>query len=80
MIKFLARGFMWFTGVIEDRTDPEYLGRVKVVHRASHFGQITTNGRLPWSQVVLLLHQRKHFWFRFFSVEARRRQLGLRLL
>ena len=28
---FLGRnGFMWFTGVVEDRIDPEYLGRVKV--------------------------------------------------
>ena len=28
---FLGRnGFIWFTGVVEDRIDPQYLGRVRV--------------------------------------------------
>ena len=38
---FLGRnGFMWFTGVVEDRIDPEYLGRVKV--RCIGFTQTTS--------------------------------------
>ena len=45
---------MWFTGVVEDRIDPEYLGRVKVSCIGLHTGQITiTYADLPWSQVVL---------------------------
>ena len=53
---FLGRnGFMWFTGVVEDRTDPEYLGRVKVrcigLHTSDQNDLPTAD--LPWSQVVL---------------------------
>ena len=36
---FRRNGFMWFTGVVEDRIDPEYLGRVKV--RCIAFTQTT---------------------------------------
>ena len=25
-------GFVWFVGVVEDRNDPEFLGRVKVIY------------------------------------------------
>ena len=53
---FLGRnGFMWFTGVVEDRIDPEYLGRVKVrcigLHTSDQNDLPTAD--LPWSQVVL---------------------------
>ena len=53
---FLGRnGFMWFTGVVEDRTDPEYLGRVKVrcigLHTSDQNDLPTAD--LPWAQVVL---------------------------
>ena len=53
---FLGRnGFMWFTGVVEDRIDPEYLGRVKVrcigLHTSDKNDLPTAD--LPWSQVVL---------------------------
>ena len=53
---FLGRnGFMWFTGVVEDRIDPEYLGRVKVRCIGRHTDdklQLPT-ADLPWAQVVL---------------------------
>ena len=53
---FLGRnGFMWFTGVVEDRIDPEYLGRVKVRCIGLHTDdklQLPT-ADLPWAQVVL---------------------------
>ena len=53
---FLGRnGFMWFTGVVEDRIDPEYLGRVKVrcigLHTSDQNDLPTAD--LPWAQVVL---------------------------
>ena len=53
---FLGRnGFMWFTGVVEDRIDPEYLGRVKVrcigLHTDDKLSLPTAD--LPWAQVVL---------------------------
>tara|TARA_B100001778_G_scaffold317928_1_gene306048 strand:+ start:122 stop:1219 length:1098 start_codon:yes stop_codon:yes gene_type:complete len=54
--EFLGRnGFIWFNGVVEDRIDPEYLGRVKVrcigFHTASKIDLPTAD--LPWSMVVL---------------------------
>ena len=52
-------GFMWFTGVVEDRIDPEYLGRVKVrcieIHTDDKLQLPTPD--LPWAQVVLPVHR-----------------------
>jgi len=48
-------GFFWFTGVVEDRHDPQYLGRVRVrcigLHTNDKMELPTAD--LPWSQVVL---------------------------
>ena len=48
-------GFIWFYGVVEDRNDPEYLGRVRVravgFHTDNKEKLPTTD--LPWAQVIL---------------------------
>ena len=48
-------GFFWFTGVVEDRMDPQYLGRVRVrcigLHTEDKVELPTTD--LPWSQCVM---------------------------
>jgi len=48
-------GFIWFNGVVEDRSDPQKLGRVRVrcvgIHTQDKAVLPTTD--LPWSQVVL---------------------------
>ena len=47
-------GFVWFTGVVEDRNDPSKLGRVKVrclgLHTESLVDLPTED--LPWAMVV----------------------------
>ena len=47
--------FIWFTGVVEDRTDPFFLGRVRVrcvgIHTQDK--QVLPTKDLPWSQVIL---------------------------
>ena len=46
--------FIWFVGVVEDRNDPQKLGRVRVRVLGSHVGdkvQLPTED-LPWAQVV----------------------------
>jgi len=53
---FMGRnGFVWFYGVVEDRNDPEYLGRVRVravgFHTDDKEKLPTTD--LPWAQVIL---------------------------
>src|SRR6056300_1013963 len=53
---FLGKNnFIWFNGVVEDRMDPTYTGRVKVrcigFHTASKSNLPTSD--LPWCQVVL---------------------------
>ena len=53
---FLGRnGFLWFVGVVEDRLDPLYTGRVKVRAVGFHTSnkQKLPTSDLPWSQVVL---------------------------
>jgi hypothetical protein len=53
---FLGRnGFLWFTGVVEDRLDPQYAGRVKVRAVGFHTSdkEKLPTSDLPWSQVVL---------------------------
>ena len=53
---FLGKNnFIWFNGVVEDRMDPTYTGRVKIrcigFHTASKSNLPTSD--LPWAQVVL---------------------------
>ena len=47
--------FIWFTGVVEDRTDPFFLGRVRVrcvgIHTQDK--QVLPTADLPWAQVIL---------------------------
>ena len=48
-------GFLWFVGVVEDRQDPQKVGRVRVRclgYHTSDKNKLPT-GDLPWSQVVL---------------------------
>ena len=53
---FMGRdGFMWFIGVVEDRNDPERLGRVRVRALGYHTEdktKIPTN-TLPWATVMM---------------------------
>ena len=48
-------GFFWFTGVVEDRQDPQYLGRVRVrcigLHTDDKIELPTSD--LPWAQCIL---------------------------
>ena len=47
-------GFIWFTGVVEDRNDPEKLGRVRVRclgYHTSNISYIPTED-LPWAHVM----------------------------
>jgi hypothetical protein len=47
-------GFVWFTGVVEDRNDPELLGRVRVRCVGYHTDNITEipTSELPWAHVM----------------------------
>ena len=53
---FMGRnGFLWFVGVVEDRGDPQFTGRVRVRclgHHTSNTNKLPTSD-LPWAQVVL---------------------------
>ena len=54
--KFLGHnGFLWFVGVVEDRGDPQYAGRVRVRCLGHHTSnnEILPTSDLPWAQVVL---------------------------
>jgi len=54
--KFLGRnGFIWFNGVVEDRHDPQYLGRVRVRCIGFHTQSKTMlpTADLPWAYVIL---------------------------
>ena len=47
-------GFIWFTGVVEDRNDPSKLGRVRVRcvgHHTDDKSKIPT-ADLPWAHVM----------------------------
>ena len=53
---FLGRnGFLWFTGVVEDRLDPQYAGRVKVRAVGFHTSnkEKLPTSDLPWAICVL---------------------------
>src|SRR6056300_1541824 len=53
---FLGRnGFLWFTGVVEDRIDPQYAGRVKVRAVGFHTSnkEKLPTSDLPWAICVL---------------------------
>ena len=56
MQNFLGRdGFIWFTGVIEDRDDPDKLGRVRVRCVGYHTDDVEKipTADLPWSWVMM---------------------------
>ena len=47
-------GFIWFVGVVEDRNDPEKIGRVRVRvlgHHSDNLTQVKTTD-LPWAHVM----------------------------
>ena len=52
---FLGNNFQWFVGVVEDRMDPEYLGRLRVrclgLHTSNKDAIATAD--LPWASVSL---------------------------
>ena len=47
--------FIWFNGVVEDRQDPFFLGRVRVrcVGIHTHDKEVLPTSDLPWAQVIL---------------------------
>jgi len=47
-------GFIWFVGVVEDRNDPELLGRVRVRCLGFHTEDLTSlpTADLPWAHVM----------------------------
>ena len=56
MQNFLGRdGFIWFTGVVEDRDDPDKLGRVRVRCVGYHTDDVEKipTADLPWSWVMM---------------------------
>ena len=48
-------GFEWFTGIIEDRTDPMFLNRVRVriFGAHTHDKQLIATADLPWCEVMM---------------------------
>ena len=56
MIEYQGKtGFIWFTGVVEDRNDPLFLNRVRVrIHGAhSYDKQKIATTDLPWAEVMM---------------------------
>ena len=56
MQNFLGRdGFIWFTGVVEDRDDPDKLGRVRVRCVGYHTDDVNKipTADLPWAWVMM---------------------------
>ena len=54
--KFLGHnGFLWFTGVVEDRGDPQKAGRVRVRALGHHTSNTTIlpTSDLPWAHTML---------------------------
>ena len=54
--KFLGHnGFLWFTGVVEDRNDPQKVGRVRVRALGHHTANTTIlpTSDLPWAHTML---------------------------
>ena len=50
-------GFIWFTGVVEDRNDPSKLGRVRVRcvgHHTDDKSKIPT-ADLPWAHIMHII-------------------------
>ena len=48
-------GFLWFTGVVEDRDDPDKLGRVRVRCVGYHTDDVNKipTADLPWAWVMM---------------------------
>ena len=55
-------GFKWFVGVVEDRNDPEYLGRVRVRVYNLHGNKMEApTDSLPWANVLHAANYSSHF-------------------
>ena len=55
--KFIGLGgFLWFSGVVEDRNDPNKVGRVRVRALGHHTSNktILPTADLPWAHTCLL--------------------------
>ena len=52
---FLGNNFHWFVGVVEDRMDPQYTGRLRVRCLGIHTGDklALPTADLPWASVIL---------------------------
>ena len=48
-------GFLWFVGVVEDRLDPTYTGRLRVRALGHHTSnkEILPTADLPWASILL---------------------------
>lgn len=50
--EFIGGTFTWFTGVVKDVTDTEYLNRVKV-KCFGFYDEVEDNDKLPWATVMM---------------------------
>ena len=61
-----ADGFVWFTGVVEDRDDPEKLGRVRVRCLGWHSESLLDipKSDLPWAdcKITSKFYERNVLW------------------
>ena len=59
-------GFLWFTGVVEDRDDPDKLGRVRVRCVGYHTDDVNKipTADLPWSMGYDAYHYKFYGWIR----------------
>ena len=83
MQNFLGQdGFIWFVGVVEDRNDPQKLGRVRVrclgYHTADRIALPTSD--LPLGQSRITYYFIWHIRHRADATRPCRRVLGLRFL
>ena len=74
-------GFVWFTGVVEDRNDPDALGRVRVRCLGFHTEDLND---IPTADLLSLCHASSdrsiHARFRSYTIFSRRGKLGNRFL
>jgi len=54
MSEFMGKSFIWFVGVVEDRTDPKHLGRLRVRCLGYHTENLDKlpTADLPWAHVM----------------------------
>ena len=73
-------GFVWFTGVVEDRNDPDALGRVRVRCVGFHTEDLNDipTADLPWRPCHASSDRSIHARFRTHTIFSRRGKLGNR--